>query len=156
MRKVKVEISENGKVLESAVACTWTNFLNGRWSKDRPTRPGKYIIANRAGRVTGEVFVFFDAETEELAVRIRDGALCKIKEIEEQGIWWWSIPMPLLMPIAVPRNGVDDFPNSEEMFGSPEERQNRARLRQLRDEGKITKKPGKPHLEAVKDVTGAN
>lgn len=151
-RKVKVEIIENGKVLESAVAYTWMSFLNGSWTKKRPTRPGKYIIANRAGRVVGEVFVFFDAETEELAIRIRDGALCKIKEFEDQNVWWWSSPMPLLMPIAVPRS-VDDLPSTDELFGTAQDRKNRARLRQLRDEGKITGDPPKARLRSVEDTS---
>ena len=132
MRKVKVEIIEDGKVLESAVAHTWTGFLNGGWTKERPERPGKYIIANRAGRVTGEVFVFFDAETKELTVRVRDGALCKIKELEDQTIWWWSRPMPLLMPLAVPRK-LGERLTEEDLFGTPEEIENRRKWIQERE-----------------------
>ncbi len=80
----------------------WTAFLNGRWTRERPTKPGKYVIANSAGRVTGEVFVFYDSEIGDLTVRVRDSALCTIKELKEPGIWLWSKPMPQLMPIAVP------------------------------------------------------
>jgi len=107
-------------------------FLNGKWTRERPTRPGKYIIANRSGRVVGEVFVFYDAESDDLAVRIRDGALCKIKEFEDQHVWWWTNPMPLLMPIGVPQV-LTDLPTREEVLGTPEEHEARARVRALNE-----------------------
>lgn len=136
MRKVEVRIFENGKVLDSSVACSWTAFLNGHWTKDRPTRPGKYMIANRAGRIVGEVFVFFDAVTEELVMRIRDGALCKIKEFDDTNVFWWTSPMPIFMPIPVPRD-VSNLPNQEEALGSQEEWVARKKLRGIRDSGKL-------------------
>ena len=102
MGRIDVRAFENGKLIGSAVAAMWAAFLNGRWTHERPSQPGKYLIANRVGRVVGEVFVFHDAELGGLAVRIRDSALCTIKELDEPGIWWWSKPMPYLMPLAVP------------------------------------------------------
>jgi len=103
MGRIEVRAFENGKPIQSAVAHMWTTFLNGRWTRERPTKPGKYVIANSAGRVTGEVFVFYDSEIGDLTARVRDGALCSIKELDESAIWWWSKPMPQLMPVAVPK-----------------------------------------------------
>ncbi|MCK9461715.1 MAG: hypothetical protein M0R80_18960 [Proteobacteria bacterium] len=103
MGRIEVRAFENGKPIQSAVAAMWTAFLNGRWTRDRPTKPGKYVIANRNGRVAGEVFVFYDSEIGDLTVRVRDSALCSIKELDEPGIWWWSKPMPQLMPLAAPK-----------------------------------------------------
>jgi hypothetical protein len=103
MSRIDVRALVNGKPIDSAVAAMWTAFLNGRWTRERPTKPGKYVIANSAGRVTGEVFVFYDSEIGDLTVRVRDSALCTVKELKEEGIWWWSKPMPQLMPIAVPK-----------------------------------------------------
>lgn len=131
-RRVEVRITENGKPVAPAIAASWMSFLNGKWTRERPTRPGKYIIANRSGRVVGEVFVFYDAETDDLAVRIRDGALCKIKEFEDQHVWWWSNPMPLLMPISVPPV-LNDLPTREEVLGSKEEWETRAKVRAMRE-----------------------
>ena len=136
MRRVEVKITENGKVLDSSVACSWQAFLNGHWSKDRPTRPGKYMIANRAGRIVGEVFVFFDAETEQLVMRIRDGALCKIKEFEDDNVFWWSSPFPIFMPIPVPKD-LNNLPTKDEALGSQEEWIARKKLRGIRDSGKL-------------------
>ena len=102
MGRIEVRAFENGKLTSSAVAHMWTAFLNGRWTRERPSRPGKYIIANCTGRVTGEVFVFFDEESRELTVHIRDGALCKIEELKDSNIWWWSKSMPQLMPLPAP------------------------------------------------------
>ena len=104
MQRIEVRAWESGRQLDSAVARMWAAFLNGRWTRERPTRPGKYLIANRDGRVAGEVFVFYDSEIGDLAVRVRDGALCKIKELDEPGLWWWSNAMPYLMPLAVPKD----------------------------------------------------
>lgn len=114
MNKIQLRAFENGKPLLSTIARAWTDFLNGSWIKHAPSLPGKYLIANKMGRVTGEVFVFFDAESGGLAVRIRDGALCSIKELDDlHAYWWWSKPMPLVMPVAVPvevRNPVREKP----------------------------------------------
>lgn len=148
-RKVKVEIIEDGKVLESAVALSWMAFLNGKWTKERPERPGKYVIANRAGRVTGEVFVFYDAETKELTARVRDGALCTIKELDGEHIWWWSRAMPQLMPAAVPRK-LGERVTEEDLFGTPSEIENHRKWLQQRE--KNYRESGRSHLVAVPEA----
>jgi len=146
-RKVKVLLLENGRPVESAVACTWTNFLNGHWTKDRPTRQGKFMIANKAGRVVGEVFVFFDLEVDDLCVRVRDGALCKLHEMTEKDIWWWSEAVPLYMPVSPPRAWSDGL-SQEDMWGTKEEVAARKRCMDLRDQGLLTP-DGEPRLMVV-------
>lgn len=103
-RKFEVMLREGDQVVDSPVAHSWTAFLNGRWVREKPHKPGKYVIGNKNGRVLGEVFVYF--YNNDLVMSIRDGALCKLKELQGD-FWWWSVRMPQHMPIEVPRIPVE-------------------------------------------------
>jgi hypothetical protein len=50
MRRVEVRVWEGPVLVASAVAQEWSDFLNGCWTRVKPRRPGKYVIANIAGR----------------------------------------------------------------------------------------------------------
>ena len=97
--KFKVNLLENEEPIDSPIAHAWTAFLNGFWTRDKPNKPGKYMI-NKNGRVLGEVFVY--TYKDNLVMSIRDGALCKLRELKGT-FWWWSVRMPQHMPREVPR-----------------------------------------------------
>lgn len=99
-RRFEVKLVKNGKPIKSEVASCWAGFLNGHWIREKPTKPGKYVIGNNNGRVLGEVFAYF--YQDELVFSVRDGALCRLKELTGE-FWWWSVPMPREMPFDVPR-----------------------------------------------------
>lgn len=104
-RKFKVLLMEGDEEIDSPIAHSWAAFLNGHWVSEKPNKPGKYMIGNKNGRVLGEVFVYF--YKDELVMSIRDGALCKLKELKGD-FWWWSRRMPQHMPIEVPRIPVEN------------------------------------------------
>jgi hypothetical protein len=141
MAHIEYRAFVGGRPIRSTVAVAWTAFLNGRWTRERPAKPGKYVIANAAGRVTGEVFVFYDSELGDLAVRVRDSALCTIKELDESAIWWWSKPMPQLMPIAVPataRKSSAPAAKPRPKPVAPDTTEARERVRRYEDERRRT------------------
>jgi len=99
-KRFEVVLVENDNIVDSPVAHSWAAFLNGEWRSQKPNKPGKYMIGNQNGRVLGEVFVYH--YKNELVMSIRDGAMCKLKELKGD-FWWWSARMPQHMPIEVPR-----------------------------------------------------
>ena len=107
---------EEGKEVRHPVAMSWTAFLNGRWVREKPRKPGKYIIGNRNGRVLGEVFVYH--YQHELVMSVRDGALCKLRELKGD-FWWWSVRMPGHMPMEVPRWEGEDEEKEEAKAEKP-------------------------------------
>jgi hypothetical protein len=87
-----------GMEIASHVPAAWSNFLNGHWVKTPPTRPGRYLIAHKSGRVSGEAFVY---ESEgKLVVSHRESALHPL--VGSWLGWWWSAPMPPVMPLKPP------------------------------------------------------
>jgi hypothetical protein len=72
-----------------AVSCTWTGYLNGHWTQDKPTRPGRYLVATRDGRLAG-VIVFY-----------RDKVTGGVTSTNTWGGWFWSFPMPP-PPVSAP------------------------------------------------------
>ena len=47
-------IGEDGNPTTDLETAQWTDFLNGTWTKERPTAPGVYPLANRDGQIVGE------------------------------------------------------------------------------------------------------
>ncbi len=92
-------VREGGEVGQyaDAVSCTWTGFLNGRWTKDEPTRPGKYLVADRQGVQCGEIVFYLDQ------------ASGKIRSTNKWGGWFWSRPMPPT-PVSAPRDWPEETP----------------------------------------------
>ncbi len=114
-RRFKVSMFDEGKEIRHPVSASWTAFLNGHWVREKPRKPGKYVIGNKRGRVLGEVFVYF--YKDELVMSVRDGALCKLRELTGD-FWWWSVRMPRHMPLEVPR-WVDEHGEEKEETESP-------------------------------------
>lgn len=84
------EAKEKGSC-KDARTCTWTAFMNGRWTKDRPVRPGRYRIASNEGLLVGEVVAVRDRVDRD-----------KILLSQEWDGWFWSFPTPP-PPQPVPR-----------------------------------------------------
>jgi len=98
-RKFKVTLLVDGKEKDSAVAHSWTAFLNGKWVQEVPTRPGKYMVILGKARNPGEDLDYHRGG--ELGVAAREGAFCKLKELPEKA-WWWSVRMPRELPRVIP------------------------------------------------------
>ena len=68
----------------------WDAFAHGEWTKDPPTKPGNYPVADREGKQGGQIVVFIHADgTLHAATYGHSGP---VKEVW-QG-WWWSEPLP--------------------------------------------------------------
>lgn len=98
-KEFKVTMLVDGKAKDSPIPHAWACFLNGHWTTEKPTKPGKYMIANTQGRVLGEVFVFW--QEGDLSVQVRDGAFCRLRNLQGR-YFWWSARMPQVMPQRVP------------------------------------------------------
>lgn len=70
----------------------WSAFLNGHWTLERPTQPGRYRIAGLDGKSKGEIVALINKRTGE--IRLVPGW---------EG-WFWSFPIPL-PPRPVPKPG---------------------------------------------------
>jgi hypothetical protein len=81
---------------KDARVCTWTAFLNGTWTRERPIRPGRYRIASMDGILVGEIVAVRDrAEPNRLVLS------------QEWASWFWSFPTPPPpQPVPRPENGV--------------------------------------------------
>lgn len=71
---------------------TWEIFQSGRWSKNPPTKPGYYPIADREGVLKGVCEVSKKGYTDKLYGHIIGGAACSIKEVWRG--YWWTKPLP--------------------------------------------------------------
>jgi hypothetical protein len=104
---------------KDARVCTWTAFLNGMWTRERPVRPGRYRIASLDGLLVGEI------------VAVRDRANPdKIVLSQKWAGWFWSFPTPPPpQPVPRPENEVVTYrpippppalPRAVESPGEPE------------------------------------
>lgn len=77
-------------MIDSEVAFAWAKFLDGHWTRERPTKPGYYPTASvKSGEVDGTI-----PSMTVLAYEL-DG---EIRFTQPWGGWWWSEPLPLLPP----------------------------------------------------------
>lgn len=78
-------INKDGDATTSLETAMWTDFLNGKWQKEKPTSVGVYPIANRQGKVSGEAMFTSDCE----------GNVFSVTHDNWDG-WFFSRPMPQL------------------------------------------------------------
>ena len=60
----------------------WIRFLNGKWQKEVPKKPGRYPQALAWGEYQGDMGLIYEHPKKGLVV------------IKEWGGWWWSEPFP--------------------------------------------------------------
>ncbi len=102
---VKTDI-ETGKPLpKDAETSSWTYFLQGEWTREVPRRPGKYPIANVKGAVIGEAYLYRKEVGGPMHIASRKTALHDLSGGWDG--WWWSRPMPSIMPHRVPNQLPD-------------------------------------------------
>ena len=75
-------------------AIGWDEFIAGEWTREVPTKPGRYPVADHAGLDAGSVVVLMFG-----------GKLLYIKDTNKSTDseeiwtgWWWSSPQPQLPP----------------------------------------------------------
>jgi len=76
------------------ITATWGYFLNGHWSKEMPTRTGKYPIADKQGNQVGYITLI-----------MAPGDKLKAAEPHLQQGWDggdWTRQMPPSMPVRPP------------------------------------------------------
>lgn len=76
----------------------WDIFLDGYWTKQKPTVAGVYPIHGNMD-VDNPQPVF--GRPEQCMTILPDGRMFGNTWIEERGGWWWSEPMPIL-PVEIP------------------------------------------------------
>lgn len=73
----------------------WEEFMSGKWSQEKPSRPGRYICVGTASLQNVSL-----AENGEIIPLIEDFN----RKLKWQGLhdhrhgWWWSIPLPEMQP----------------------------------------------------------
>ena len=84
-------VDEKGNASTSFVQHAWSKYLNGDWTKKMPSKPGRYTVAHRSGRICGEVLIQ------------EDGGVMRLAHTDDgwDG-WYWNEPIPTVLP--------DDFP----------------------------------------------
>jgi len=76
--------------MKDARTCTWTGWMNGHWTRDRPVRPGRYRIASLDGVLVGEIVAIKDPANPYRTILS-----------QEWNGWFWSFPTPP-PPMPVP------------------------------------------------------
>jgi len=61
-------------------------FVEGQWQREKPTIPGNFFVANRAGTPVGIIKLRRNKKTKEL----------ETIDCLSWGGWWWSEPVPPL------------------------------------------------------------
>ena len=67
---------------EFRVPREWSDFINGKWQQEMPTRPGQYPIADRMGNDAGMNIIVLSKGVPQ-SIKYWDG-------------WWWSVSQPRL------------------------------------------------------------
>ncbi len=65
------------------ITMQWQKFLNGKWQKEMPIKPGNYPIADRLGNDAGYNLIILNKG--------------KPESIKNWQGWWWSEPQPPLL-----------------------------------------------------------
>jgi hypothetical protein len=69
---------------------SWERFLGGRWTRERPRKPGYYPVEGvQSGEPDGSI------PSKMVLVYEAEGKLCFA---QSWGGWWWSEPLPMLPP----------------------------------------------------------
>jgi hypothetical protein len=66
----------------------WKLFLSGYWTRERPTKPGLYVVEGVGGGEPRGVSL-----SKTIFAYMNDGA---VKFTQPWGGWWWSEPVPNL------------------------------------------------------------
>lgn len=72
----------------------WQEFINGKWTREVPSKPGRYPVADHAGLDAGSVVIL---EFGGKPLYVKDG-VHKTDPNEVWVGWWWSEPQPPLPP----------------------------------------------------------
>ena len=65
----------------------WNKFINGKWQKERPTKPGEYCVGTTSGYQYEETVILFEHKGK--LEQNRDWAY-------GSNFLWWSNPIPKL------------------------------------------------------------
>jgi hypothetical protein len=82
-----------------AVSLDWAQFLQGHYTREKPTVKGRYIAVSDEGMPVGEVFCYKD-KVGDLQVCFRVSVSDDIVDGYEG--WIWSEPIPDRLPEMVP------------------------------------------------------
>jgi hypothetical protein len=77
--------------MKDARTCSWTGWMNGGWTRQRPVRPGRYRIATLDGQLVGEIVAMRDRANPD-----------RIVLSQEWNGYFWNFPTPP-PPQPVPR-----------------------------------------------------
>jgi len=95
---IKVVREKDDEQYQDGVTCSWTGYLNGHWSQERPKRIGRYLVADKFGNIAGYVTLTHDPATGE------------VQPNKDWDGWWWSFPLPP-PPVSPPKEWPESKPH---------------------------------------------
>ena len=95
-------VDENGIPAPDFIINPWVAFLSGSWTRETPTKVGRYIIVNSVGRMNGEMLVH--NEGGELKISSRVSVVHELTDGWDG--WYWSEPFPTCLPSKLPMRQI--------------------------------------------------